>query len=267
MSDGRSEYAGMEPGAFSGCFRLPGSHAIQRNSWVFSIYRFFRRSAATFSNHRAGETVMRHFIVVVTICLLSWQDAEAELIIDQQNPDNGGPVNGWTIPLFQPMGQTFAPSLNSLNVVILNLQDPNHRGGPWGVEVHQGLDGALLGTSQAVSLPADFGSGHIAGLPIEFDFATPVTLTPGLTYSLEPIRFGAGAFNLISTEADGYDGGSLFLKDSIQPGDAIFSEGLNISSVPEPSTLIMFGSAAILAIAVGCQRRLRRIAVACGRFE
>jgi hypothetical protein len=206
---------------------------------------------------------MRHFIVMVTLSLLAWQRAEADLIIDQQNAYTGGPVQGWTIILFQPMGQTFVPTFDSMNVVILNLQDdaPFFGGGPWAVEVHQGLDGALLGTSQAVSLPAGFGDGNAAGLPVEFDFASSIPLTPGSTYSLEPIRIDGSSFNLMATVADGYPPGFLFLKGSQQSGDAIFAEGLSIASVPESSTLILSGIAVAIAVAGASLRRLRRMAV------
>ena len=73
-----------------------------------------------------------------------------------------------------------------MNVVILNRLDLKYGVGSWALEVHEGLDGALLGTSQSVSLPAGFGDGQAAGLPVEFDFASSITPTPGSTYSLPP---------------------------------------------------------------------------------
>jgi hypothetical protein len=183
------------------------------------------------------------------------------LVIDQQNPYTGGPVNGFEIILFEPMGQTFTPALDSMNVAIMNLEDLNHLAGTYAVEVHQGqYNGLLLGTSQAVNLPANFGSADPAGLPVEFDFASSISLTPGATYSLVPFRLNASEFNLMTTVADGYSGGNLFLKGSAQPGDAIFSEGMNVSGVPEPSTAITSGTAAALAIAFAGMRWLRRVA-------
>jgi hypothetical protein len=93
----------------------------------------------------------------------------------------------------------------------------------------------------------------------DFFFPTPVVITPGTTYYLQPVvQSGNSQWGLIA-DAYGYQGGTLFWNGAPDPNgnDAWFREG---TFVPEPSSglLVLLGIAGMCAA-----RRVRRFRTEC----
>jgi hypothetical protein len=110
------------------------------------------------------------------------------------------------------------------------------------------ISGTILGTSTAVA-PAEINLGGGTTLT-EFDFSSPISLTPGLTYVIQTAELEP----TVSNESFGWVGGPLtdstyapgeaYVDGTLRPTfDFAFEEG--IQSVPEPATWLMAAMAAI----------------------
>ena len=163
--------------------------------------------------------------------------------IDQMQPNLGlGPV----FILSNDIGQTFTPTLDSLDVVELWLMDTQPFDGATetlSVGIFE-MDGTLLGTSG----PRDFGDLYGGGTVAltHFDFA-PITLVPGTKYvigfdlSTTGTLTGLGALGyLMGTYPDGGTWRWSTQLES-QTADLVFAEGPEGAQVPEPASLLLFG--------------------------
>jgi PEP-CTERM motif len=184
-----------------------------------------------------------HFILFPMVLLLAATSAYGQgFIYDQQvtqSPQGSG--GSETIQSEQPVGQSFTPSLSSIDFVILDLSDYTSGNG-LGATVYMNLwsgsisNGTLMASTDPVFMPDGFGDPGYGGFPgtNTFFFATPVSLTPGTTYYLQPfVQSGDG------WRVDGYDynysGGVEYVNGVVDPGnDLWFREGI-IQAVPEPS--------------------------------
>ncbi len=88
----------------------------------------------------------------------------------------------------QPLGQSFTPSLSSVGFIRLFLIDGVRNNG-LGATVYVNLredciTGPVLGLSGPVFMPDNFGIG--SGGYTNFFFSSPVPVTPGATYYLQP---------------------------------------------------------------------------------
>jgi len=132
---------------------------------------------------------------------------------------------------YQPVGQSFAPALPSLDFVQFNLFYSGafeESGATVLVNVRaDSITGTILGSSSPVFIPVGF-----SGIT-DFLFSTSVSLTPGLTYYLQPVIQSGG--NVSSYVTDGsYPGGEeIFQGSPISDRDLWFREGI---VVPEPSS-------------------------------
>lgn len=164
-------------------------------------------------------------------------------VIDQAHPYLGGGT-GTVFILSNDIGQTFTPTLNSLNVVELWLMDTGPFDGATetlAVNIY-GLDGTVLGSSGPQIFPDLYGGG----VPVltHFDLA-PVTLVPGTKYVIGFNVSTTGAF--VTLGAAGYDpgtyvGGGFWRWSTIaesQTADISFLEG-PAARVPEPASMMMF---------------------------
>lgn len=184
-------------------------------------------------------------LMLVSACALG----QGTFIYDQQSSTNDA-VSGYGGTIMQhlpaPWGQSFTPSLAAVGFVRLMLNDGDlfdGLGATVYVNLRSGITGPILGSTAPVHMPNLF---H--GVP-NFFFDSPVPVTPGVTYYLEPILQGGppanGTWNIVgaaSTDDGGYTGGSAYSGGNLHPPiEYWFREGI---VVPEPSAglLLLVGS-------------------------
>ena len=112
---------------------------------------------------------------------------QSTFIYDQQSATNRDILGyGITVQPSQPIGQSFTPTLSSIGFVQLEFVDSarsNGIGATVSVDLWAGsIGGTLLGQTDPVFMPDNFSFGIT-----NFFFSTPVALTPGTTYFLQPI--------------------------------------------------------------------------------
>lgn len=180
----------------------------------------------------------------------------ATFTIDQRNdtlPILGGLTTSQTI------GQSFRPTVGSMNAVELQINDqsPTFLDGPTDlfVRIRAGtIGGSILGTSAATS----YGDQATADPVItRFLFGAPLALTPGSTYWIEFVKGDItypGNFGVMATgyQVDAYPAGEPFgdapgFNDpALFPFDLWFRQG-NVAVVPVPAGLPLFLSGLLLA--------------------
>jgi hypothetical protein len=160
--------------------------------------------------------------------------ARADSILDQTNTSFASLYQN--VQVFSPIGQSFTPTLTSLNFVNA-LTDEEGFTAPYTLQANifaGSISGPILGTSQPTTItpPSLFGANVTP-----FTFSTPVTLVPGDLYVFDVVLI-SGQTLLGSTNSNSYAGGTQILGGLAQPNnDLWFQEG--ISSAPEPGTLVL----------------------------
>ena len=200
-------------------------------------------------------------MVLAAMAVLAASDnlAVAEItIVDQQNQFYQGALG---YGAWDPLGQEFTPTLSSLDVVQLRLTpDSTATGGTsYSVNIRDGqITGAILGSSGPVVVP--YGSPLYT--LTEFDFSTPISLTPGDRYVIEVTadQYGAG-IAWTGTAGSKYPGGQIItngvpggVPTSLTDGDLWFREGL---AAPEPSTLALLATG-LASLSFLARRRRKR---------
>jgi hypothetical protein len=180
---------------------------------------------------------------MLTLCCAHGQ----VFIYDQESRTNQTPGSGFPIGFEQPVGQSFTPTLDSVGFVQFELND--YPGGSVGGNVYVNLwsgslaTGTLLGSTAPVFVP-----NGAFDLITTFLFSTPVTVSSGTTYYLQPILQSGDTttMTIIGANTYNYSGGTLYENGSPDPNgsDAWFREGI---VVPEPSAgiLVLLGMAGI----------------------
>jgi hypothetical protein len=150
-----------------------------------------------------------------------------------------------------PLGQSFTPTLGSVDFVKLYIQDAGSDIGPgtsFEVMIRAGtIGGAILGTSNVVSVPdnLNLGIGLFANFTTtRFDFAAPIALTPGQVYVIDIVQLPpivTGNFNFAAgggpLNSSAYAGGTAIVNGAALPGfDFAFQEGVH--AVPEPASIL-----------------------------
>ena len=140
-------------------------------------------------------------------------------------------------------GQSFVPTLSSVGFVQFYLGDPTQVQAPTlYVDLWSGsLGGTLLGQSDPITLSTTFVGAAT------FSFATPISVTPGITYFFQPI-IQSGDSEQIGGGFQTYPNGTAYFQGTADPNvDLWFREG---SIVPEPSSF----SLALLEFSQSCAR-------------
>jgi hypothetical protein len=124
--------------------------------------------------------------LILCAALLSTFIASGQgFIYDQQSGTIGTGGGGTFIQEHQPVGQSFTPTLSSIEFVQLAFAD-GHPGNSLGATVFVNLwsgsisNSTLLSSTDPVFMPDNFLAAT------SFIFSTPVSLTPGTTYYLQP---------------------------------------------------------------------------------
>jgi len=179
-------------------------------------------------------------VAMTSLSLACSANGQGTLIYDQQSStesDLGG--QGFAIQSFQPMGQSFTPSLDGVGFIRLHLVRGTFNQGAviFLNLMTDSITGAVLAATSPVTLPVGFiGTA-------DFLFPNQIPLTPGTTYYFRPIIQSGGPFSL-SGDTFRYPGGSAFLNGNAVSEDLWFREGI---IVPEPSTaaLLLIGGSAV----------------------
>jgi hypothetical protein len=145
-----------------------------------------------------------------------------------------------------PIGQSFTPTLSSVGFVALAFRDANP-GNNLGATIYVNLrqdsiTGTILGSTEPLFMP-----NGIADSSTNFFFSSPVSVTPGTTYYLEPVVQSGDIFDIYYYNF-GYSGGTAFFNGAAASfEDLWFREG---TVVPEPSSalLISIGAGALVYV-------------------
>lgn len=177
--------------------------------------------------------------------------AEADMIVDQSN---AGPlVLYYSIATYGPLGQSFTPTLPSISFATFGLESLVNSPASLAVQLRTGL-GTLLATSMTVTIPAS-GAGNY-----QFDFAAPIALTPGASYSLILAQVSGPSGIYLGASSTLTPGSSAIFQGQARPNlNFVFSEGTTAlgAAVPEPSSAALLGIGLAGAGVVGWRRPRR----------
>src|SRR5262245_16012146 len=171
---------------------------------------------------------------------------QATLVFDQQSaasPISLGATNADGLDIqIDPLTQSFIPSLSSIGFVQFEFWDISGNGNN-GATVYVNLwtgspninFATLLGSTTPVFMPDGFEQLGLAGGGVtNFFFSSPISLTPGQTYYLQPVvQSGDNPWDIINI-GNTYPNGQLFDRGVPFNTDLWFREGI---VVPEPSAL------------------------------
>jgi hypothetical protein len=172
---------------------------------------------------------------LISICAAC---AQGTFVYDQQSSTESdfGEL-GFDIQFWQPLGQSFTPSLDGVGFIRMRLgRGSFDQGATVFLNLRtDSITGAVLAATSPVTLPVGFIG------TVDFLFANQVPLTPGTRYYFQPVIQSGGPFS-VSGDTFRYPGGNAFLQVSASSGDDLwFREGI---IVPEPSTttLLLVGA-------------------------
>jgi hypothetical protein len=189
-------------------------------------------------NHKR---TVRTMTIVTFLVNLGWimQAANAQgFIIDQSNTVGGSITSGILTP-GQSLGQSFTPALAGLDRFEI-------KGSSKGVStvqfnVFRGLpvSGAQIATGPTLRVT------NTTLQTIGFEFPATVALVPGDIYTATLVLIAGDSYLLAFSSANPYVGGLAINEfgTSRSTIDWVFSEG--IISIPEPSSVFLFGFAAV----------------------
>ena len=159
------------------------------------------------------------------------------------------------------MTQSLIPALSAIGFVQFELWDiPNN--GNNGATVYVNLwtgspntnSASLLGSTAPVYMPNGFSNSGlgVAGIT-NFYFSTPLALTPGQTYYLQPVVLSGDDPWDIVTIGNTYSKGQVFEKGQGFNTDFWFREGI---VVPEPTALALIALSGLLILSLKRRSRL-----------
>jgi len=176
------------------------------------------------------------FIIFAFLLLGCFARGQGTLIVDQQSTNYVEANEAFSS--YQPLGQSFTPALSSVSFVTFWLYDAeNTSGGTVYVDLRStSITGPILGSTTPVFFPADY-----FGYPT-FYFPTPISVTPGVQYFLQPIVQSGYTFGIFDFYGS-YVGGNLVEEGVVNPNAELwFQEGIVAAPEPSSSLLLLVGS-------------------------
>lgn len=188
---------------------------------------------------------------------------QGTFIYDQQSASSDYTTGegAFDLTLHQPAGQSFIPTLDSVGFVRLQMGDITMSVGAtlsvnlWFGSI--GGSGTLLGSTDPVYVPFYFGHGTApTSGETNFFFTTPVAVTPGQTYYLQPVvESGDTIFANVTQGPGAYPNGSLILDGTNGFSDLWFREGVYQTPEPWSWSIILLGGGIFSCF--GSRRRRR----------
>jgi hypothetical protein len=182
------------------------------------------------------------FSVAIITLFVASAFGQGTFIYDQQSSTESDlGEEGFDIQFWQPLGQSFTPSLDRVGFIRMYLgRGSFNQGAAIFLNLRtDSITGAVLASTSPVTLPVGFIG------TVDFFFTNEVPLTPGITYYFQPKIQSGGPFS-VSGDTFRYPGGNAFLQGIASRGDDLwFREGI---IVPEPSVtaLLVLGSGAFV---------------------
>jgi hypothetical protein len=226
------------------------SHASPKHGTADSLAN---STGITIAKGSYMKTTVRILLAAILLTAFSFQSHAQGTLIDQESASGpvavqgNGNADGLNIQEDMPLEQSFIPELSAIDFISLEFVDiPGNgtAGATVDVNLYSGSPypqiATLLGTTLEVHMPNGFNNNGLGIAGIEtFGFLTPIALTAGETYYLEPVVLsGDNPWDII-TIGNTYPNGQVFEDGSGLPSDFWFQEGIN--AVPEPTTLALIG--------------------------
>lgn len=170
--------------------------------------------------------------------------AQGTLVYDQQSTNA---IDAGAFISQTPVGQSFTPTFTSIGFVDFYLSDAA-TASTIAVNIRSGsITGSLLGTTMPTTLAPSSTAFY------DFLFSSPISLTPGTKYYLEPVLVSGGNSSMSATFIQ-YTGGDAIISGStFTDRDFLFREGI---VVPEPSSAsLLLGGGGLLFWRLRWQRK------------
>jgi hypothetical protein len=185
-----------------------------------------------------------YFYTSIAIFITKVSFGQGSFVYDQQSvaADNNGGGAEFPLQQSQTAGQSFTPELSSVGFIRLWLANGYLDDTSAATVIVNLLANSITGTILSQSEPVVTQSGTFSA-PVDFIFATPVTVTPGVTYYFQPVIQDNDNLYISGTiTSDPYAGGTAFRNgQAIPTQDLWFREGI-VAPEPSPSWLIFLGS-------------------------
>lgn len=196
----------------------------------------------------------RESIALLVLCLITPNaQSQGTLQYDQQSATMPvGPDLTIDIQSYEPVGQSFVPSLTSVGFVQLELFDGQPNNGV-GATLYVNLrSDSITGPIVSSTSPVFMPDTPLGGGVTNFFFSTPAIVTPGTTYFFEVV-VQSGDMWRVNDIGNSYHSGRAYISGIAQQFDSLwFREGI---VVPEPTSTLL------LLLAAFCWFIYRRLRV------
>jgi hypothetical protein len=180
------------------------------------------------------------FLSLLFFLFMASCHGQAIFTYDQQSADEANFLEGSSPLGPQPFGQSFTPSLSSVDFIRIFVTGGALGDGTIYVNLRgDSITGPVLGSTSPVTV-----SLATQGF-VTFFFGSPVAVAPGTTYFFQPVLQSGGGWAVNTSQFYNYAGGTLY-SDGVASAnvDMWFREGI---VVPEPSSTVLVLVGALLA--------------------
>ncbi len=177
----------------------------------------------------------RNLIAFIFLSGVLFVRGQGTFAVDQQSTNA---IDAGAFLSQTPMGQSFTPGLDSIGFVQFFLADGT-TASTVAVNIRSGsITGSLLGTTTPTTLTPSTNAYF------DFLFSSPISLTPGTKYYLEPVVVGGGNAEAFGTFVQYTGGDAIISGTTFTDRDFLFREGI---IVPEPASVsLLLGGGGLL---------------------